>query len=262
MKLTCIGAGNVAWRLLIAMDKAGHKIEQVISKSEESAKALASKFGAFYGTDLSKIYDLGDLVLIAVPDDQIKAVIEALPPISAVLAHTCGSRGIEVLESKALHIGVFYPLQTLNKDIPVDIREVPLLLESSDIQSKITLDNLARSISDKVQNVTSEERAKYQLAAVVANNFANHLFSLSADFLEKENLDFNMLIPLIEETGNKLKSALPSDAQTGPAQRGDLDTLSKHRGMLEDSPELLKWYNAFSSSILKKHHKDDTSSDE
>jgi len=84
VKLTCIGAGNVAWRLLIAMDKAGHKIEQVISKSEESAKALASKFGAFYGTDLSKIYDLGDLVLIAVPDDQIKAVIEALPPISSL----------------------------------------------------------------------------------------------------------------------------------------------------------------------------------
>jgi len=255
LKITCVGAGNVAWQLTHAMDRAGHTIEQIISRTEKSAKALAVKFGAHFSTDVKSIYDLSDIILIAVPDDKIEEVVRSLPPINGILAHTCGSRDLEILSAKAFRYGVFYPLQTLNKNLEIDISKVPILIESSDTVAKHSLDDLARSISDNVQSVTSEERAKYQLAAVIANNFSNHLFSLSENYLKESGLDFKMLVPLIEETARKLKNLTPFEAQTGPARRGDTNTHAKHMAMLQEHPDLAELYKDFSEKILNIYSK-------
>jgi hypothetical protein len=85
-------------------------------------------------------------------------------------------------------------------------------------------------------------------------NFSNHLFHLAGKYLEKEEIPFSYLVPLIEETAQALEVKTPKEAQTGPAKRNDEQTIAKHIEMLNDDPELQHLYRLMSESITK-HHK-------
>ena len=88
--------------------------------------------------------------------------------------------------------------------------------------------DLGEKISNKVYELEDEKRIVLHIAAVFVNNFTNQLFKMADDILEKENLSFDVLKPLIQETVNKIHHYAPSDMQTGPAKRGDLITIQKH----------------------------------
>jgi hypothetical protein len=62
-------------------------------------------------------------------------------------------------------------------------------------------------------------------------------------------LNFKELIPLIQETVERLKTTSPSETQTGPAVRNDLDTINKHIALLEEHPRLKKLYEIITESI-------------
>ena len=127
--------------------------------------------------------------------------------------------------------------------------EIPIIIDASDEGTLQQLESLAASISDTVVQVEENERLKLHLAAVFCNNFVNHLYLLMEQYCKEEDLDFKLLIPLIKETANRLETDLPSQVQTGPAIRGDIETISKHLTLLEKHPELKKIYQLFSQSI-------------
>ena len=76
----------------------------------------------------------------------------------------------------------------------------------------------------------------------------------AADLLEKYNLPFDVMLPLIDETARKVHELAPRDAQTGPAVRYDENVMSNHLAMLVDSPALQEIYKLMSKSI-HEHHK-------
>ena len=55
-------------------------------------------------------------------------------------------------------------------------------------------------MSKNVQEINSNQRKKIHLAAVIVNNFSNHMFCLGKRILEKEKLSFDILKPLISST--------------------------------------------------------------
>ena len=74
---------------------------------------------------------------------------------------------------------------------------------------------------------------------------------LNMELLKKSDLDFEMLKPLITETANKIKNLSPSNAQTGPAKRNDLETIKKQINLLEDD-DLKAIYNLITAQILNQ----------
>lgn len=90
------------------------------------------------------------------------------------------------------------------------------------------------------------------LAAVFACNFSNAMFDIGNKILEKNNIDWDFIIPLLEETVNKVKSISPEKAQTGPAKRGDVDLIQTHLESLKGSG-FEKIYQEITAYILKKH---------
>ena len=83
--------------------------------------------------------------------------------------------------------------------------QVPFFIEGNNANTLNKIKELADSISNKVSEVTSEQREKYHLAAVFANNFTNLMYSIAAEYLEKEGLNFDNLLPIITETALRLK---------------------------------------------------------
>lgn len=253
-KLSFIGAGNVAWNLAHAFDLAGMTIHEVYAQSEDSAKNLAEKFGAFYSTDVSKLDASADCVILAISDHAIHEVLDSIKKIPSFFAHTSGAVPVEALIERHMKGGVLYPFQSLSKDSIQNMEAVPFLIEGNDRHSAQKLAHLAEAISSKVHYMDSDDRMHVHIAGVLANNFGNHLFTLARDFLRKNNLPENLVTPLMTGMLSKYKEHPPENLQTGPAVRFDLETIKKHEAAISDA-DLLTIYQVLTKSIEKRHPK-------
>ena len=198
-----IGAGNLGFNLGLALNKKGIKIKQVFSKSTESAKKLAALTGADYSANLNDITEDAGFIIIAVPDDEINAVIQQVNFRQSLAVHTAGSVAMEIFRGKAKNYGVLYPLMTFSRNKPVDFTAIPLLIEANSSESTLNLENIARLLSHDVLLINSEQRMYIHLAAVMACNFPNHLYALASYILSQHGIGFDILKPLIRRQQKK-----------------------------------------------------------
>lgn len=249
MDIVIIGSGNVAAVLGRKFKAAGHTILQIYSRNAAAATELAYEWDTESTNYKILINKNADVYLIAVADDAINDVVDELKLPGKVVAHTAASVPKEVLKSVSNHYGVFYPLQSLRKEMN-GLPEVPVFFDGSDDISRQKLETLAHSIAeDKVVLADDNDRLKLHIAAVVVSNFTNHLYLLAEDYCRKEGLDFKQLLPLIEETATRLKATSPNEVQTGPAIRHDSETIQKHLKLLKNHPRLKNLYVLLTESI-------------
>lgn len=251
MKTVMIGAGNVATHLGAALQHAGCQLVQVYSRTEESAGALARKLGTAHTVDIEDICRDADLYIVALKD---AALQELAPRLAAgrehaLFVHTAGSMPMQLWAGAAERYGVLYPMQTFSKQHEVDFGTVPFFIEASAREDLKLLHELASALSPKVYEATSLQRQYLHIAAVFACNFANHMYTLSADVLEKHGIPFEVMLPLIDETARKVHRLSPAEAQTGPAIRHDENVIKKHLDMLADEPSVCDLYEKISKSI-------------
>lgn len=249
MKIVLLGSGNVATHLAKALKSKGEEIVQVYSQNLDNATLLAQSIATEAIDDLNEIKQNADLYIISVKDDAIESVAKSLKNVTGLVVHTSGTTDINILSSQVAKAGVFYPLQTFSKEKPVSFENIPLCIEANDDSQLTILSNLAAKISREVYKLNGEKRKVLHLAAVFACNFPNHLYALANKILSQNDLDFEIIRPLIAETADKVMSNLPENVQTGPAVRADESTLNKHLSMLTDMPEVQNIYQTLSDSI-------------
>lgn len=249
MKIVLLGSGNVATHLAKALKSKGEEIVQVYSQNLDNATLLAQSIATEAIDDLNEIKQNADLYIISVKDDAIESVAKSLKNVTGLVVHTSGTTDINILSSQVTKAGVFYPLQTFSKEKAVSFENIPLCIEANDESQLTILSNLAAKISREVYKLNGEKRKVLHLAAVFACNFPNHLYTLANKILSQNDLDFEIIRPLIAETADKVRSNLPENVQTGPAVRADESTLNKHLSMLTDMPEVQNIYQTLSDSI-------------
>jgi predicted short-subunit dehydrogenase-like oxidoreductase (DUF2520 family) len=249
MKISIIGAGNVATNLALALKKAGHEIVQVYNRSDDAGKELAHTVAASFTSNAADLLD-ADVYLVAVKDDVIAEIAEHLKLADKIVAHTSGTNSKDLLARASSSYGIFYPLQTMKKNSKVDFKSVPVLVEGNDETTVATLEALAKTISQNVHRVDEEQRKWIHVAAVFANNFTNHLYSVSESILLGHGLPFDILKPLIYRSIENLQQNSPAELQTGPAARGDMQTIEKHLMLLGDDVRLQKIYEILTQSII------------
>jgi predicted short-subunit dehydrogenase-like oxidoreductase (DUF2520 family) len=248
MDIVIIGTGNTASVLGKKLLSGGHRIIQVFGRDSMKASDLAYELGTESTNYWNVISRDADIYIIAVSDIAVEQVFKELNLPGKTIVHTAAAVSKDVLKGAGPHYGVFYPLQSLKKGLGY-LPDIPIIIDASDQQTMEELDFLAHSISDKVIEANDEQRLKLHLAAVLCNNFVNHLYALTENFCRKEGLDFHALLPLIRETAARLNESPPSQTQTGPAIRNDTATMDKHLALLNNYPELKKIYSLLSESI-------------
>ncbi len=246
--IVIIGSGNVASHLGMALAAKGYLIQQVYSPTMDHAKSLAEDLKADYCSEPELILPGADLYLLAISDSAISRFLEGFNAGSSVLVHTSGGLPMNILQSSAINFGVLYPLMTFSKNFPVDLSVTPVCTEASGPEVSQALFEMAFSISRHVFQISSFDRAYLHLAAVFANNFSNHMFAIAQELTQARGYDFNLLMPLIEKTVEKLRLLTPDKAQTGPARRGDHEIIEKHLQMLEEPNRTI--YAVLSRAIL------------
>ena len=244
-----IGSGNIATHLALSIDKEKYHIVQVFGRSKDNTQSLAKKINSDWTIDHKKIKK-ADITIIAINDDSIKNILTYLPNNATV--HTSGSTSIDVFKGHFEDYGVLYPLQTFNKDVDVNLKKVPFFIEANNQKFERDLNELSNSFSKKTQLLDSYKRKQLHIAAVFACNFSNHMLVIAKNLVEKENINYSLLLPLIKQTLSKIGNLNPNDTQTGPAIRNDKLIVNEHINSIKEE-NLKKIYSFISQNIINQN---------
>lgn len=252
ISITIIGTGNIATHLFDTFQWYDTlQVVQVVGRSQKSLSYFSESVATCL---LSQTLKKADVYIIAVSDAAIPVVSKLLENCTGLVVHTSGSVALDSLSAIA-HKGVFYPLQSFTKGKKVTFRKIPICIEASNESDQKTLQYLAETISDVVYKISSEQRKHVHLAAVFVNNFTNYMYTIGHEICEQYEIPFEILKPLIAETALKIDTMSPTDAQTGPARRNDIETMQSHIEELT-TKENKNIYRLLSEAIQKKYGKE------
>lgn len=252
--LCIIGSGNVAWHLC-----------QLIKSSQSQYSITVLDRNNKLGFDkkdaivcINAMHDVptdADLYILAVRDSDIKDVAKELSyilPSNALLTHTSGTAPLAELD-KFQNKACLWPIQSLTKGIEISANQIPWAIcsEDEDLLNKIQI--FLESLNSPVFPIKETDKAHLHLGAVIINNFTNHMYHLTEEYLQSKNLPVNVLNPLLRYTIDKLENINAKDAQTGPARRNDLNTITSQQNLLLNHEVLEKLYSLLSKSIQKTY---------
>lgn len=244
-RVSIIGAGNLGTHIFNKIEKISSlKCVQWIGKSENGQNIrLNNRFFENYQFQIES-----DICILAVPDKQISIVSKKLKNIKSLVVHTSGASSINDIKS-VKRKGVFYPIQSFIKGVELNLKEYPICIDAAYKNDLDFLKEFSKKFSSLVHQINDKQRLKIHTSAVFANNFSNHLISISQKLLKKSNLSYKLLHPLVNETFNRSFTNNCIDTQSGPAIRNDKETQKKHLSVLNKNEKEI--YLKISKSINK-----------
>ena len=252
--ITIIGSGNVGTHLAEKLFSSGYVIDCVFGLRKESGTFLAKKTSSKYISKKEKIPTNSDLYLVALKDDLYLELLSDINLKEKLVIHTSGSIKSEQFEEITHRWGCLYPLQSINKNQKVNWKNVKFFIEAAEKQDEIALAKLCKKLKFNFNKANSAKRRKLHIAAVTANNFTYHLLSTVRAYCEENELDFNDLKHLQEQSLENAYKKEIFQLQTGPAKRKDLKLINKHLTSLEKDNNLKEIYELFTQQILNQHH--------
>jgi predicted short-subunit dehydrogenase-like oxidoreductase (DUF2520 family) len=204
MDIVIIGSGHAGQSFLRALRSVGHTVSMVHHEQAPSVKA--------------------DVIVLAVPDAAIAQVAEQIPAGAGVVVHLCGSRGLSELESHQ-RVGYMHPLAAL---VSPEIGAARLIGATYSVAGDQLVFDLVASLRGRVIEISDPLRARYHAAAAVA---ANHTVALMAHLEElavTAGLSLEEYLPLVRNAVDDVARAGARASLTGPASRGDSQTIDAH----------------------------------
>ncbi len=262
---TLVGPGAVGKTLARAMICSGYRLLSVIGKDTNSDKRFAREMGVKWSADVRQIPSETGLIIITVPDSQIKKIAttlsrQKLPWKKIAVLHTAGALGAEVfskLEELGASVGACHPFMTFpSRGRPPALAGVTFGIDGN-LKGMKAVRKLVRSLEGKPLEISGQQRVLYHLAAVLSCGLvtANLLMAqqvlCSLGISEKRALE--AILPISSETLSNINELGVRKAMTGPAVRGDKATIRRHLTELKKlDPELAKVYSDLSKWVLRK----------
>ena len=251
-----VSAGRVGAVLGAALSGAGHLVVAASAVSQASLRRAAALLPDVPVLPPDDVVRRADLVLLAVPDDVLPAMVSGLAATRAfragqIVVHTCGARGVEVLEP-ATAAGVLplalHPAMTFtgrSEDL-ARLRAACVGVTVADQTGWNVGEALVLEMGAEPVRVPPQGRSLYHAALA---HGANHLATLVRDAVDA--LEQAGVVPAERLLGPLLEAALDNTlrhgdrALTGPVARGDVDTVRLHlRVLAAATPDLLASYRA------------------
>lgn len=256
LRVGVIGAGRVGAVLGAALGAAGHQIMGAYAVSSASLERAASLLPGVPIMAAQDLVQTADLILLAVPDDALAALVEGIArtcgwQAGQIVVHTGGRSGTGVLEparaQHALPLALHPAMTFTGTSMDLDrLRDCVFGSTCADELRPIA-EALVMDMGGEVVWVAEGERAAYHCALAHA---ANHLVTLIAEAREILNRATGTQTPdrvLGPLTRAALDNALRlgDSALTGPVARGDVGTVESHLRELDRlAPDIRRTYLA------------------
>ena len=260
-----IGPGRLGMALAIALDSLGYDLVSLVGRNRRSLQAASKLLDVpprLLVTKELATAPLGDLIIVAVPDDQIPAVGRDLTglksPSRPTVFHTSGALSSKVFASlgaKGWHRGSIHPLASISDPVAgVKAFRNAYWCVEGDASAIRLARRIVRDLGGHSFTIKSDDKPLYHAAAVMSSGNMTALFDVALRMLEQCGVSRRnaqkMLLPLLESNTLNLSRSVPEDALTGTFARGDVATMQMHLSALngKDLDEALQLYR-----LLGKH---------
>lgn len=245
MKIGFIGAGKVGCSLGKYLSDR-NDIVGYTSRSFASAEAAAEFTGSRAFDSYAELIDACETVFLTVPDGQIASTWDEVLGCAADLrgknvAHCSGALSSEVFAGREA-VGAFgysvHPLFAVASkfDTYQELAKAFFAIEG-DAEHLNEMVALIRDEGNLVQVIDPAEKVRYHAAAVLASNQVVALYQLACNELMRcgfspENAE-QALAPLFLGNAEHIAHDGVIASLTGPAERGDIQTIEKHLTCLD-----------------------------
>src|SRR3954451_8954427 len=240
-----VGAGRVGSTLARALHAAHYPIVAVWSRTAAHSTELANAVDASV-VPIAQIADGADLILLAVPDDQLKSFAHELVSEGAALAgrmvvHLSGVSPAAVLDAVA-HAGAMtgglHLLAAIARRDQLLPTGITFAVEARE-PLRTLLWQIAVDLGGDPFDLQPADRPLYHAAAVLTANYTVVLAALASALAERAGAGngngLRAILPLLDSTLANLHQVGLPDALTGPLVRGDVGTVVQHLRALDQA---------------------------
>lgn len=231
LRTLVVGAGRAGGSFARALTRCGWQVEVV---HHDQIDSIGDGWAAAYrgpvsdlpeSTDPPESPDAAELVLLCVPDAAVRSCAVALPTSDAfVVAHCAGSLGLDVLDGHR-RVASVHPLVSLADP---EVGAERLVGAWFAVEGDDAVDEVVAALGGRSFPVAPGRRAAYHAAAAVASN---HLVALLAEveaIAAVAGVPLEAYLDLVRGTVDNVENLGVTEALTGPASRGDWDTVGAH----------------------------------
>ena len=241
MRLGILGGGRAAWAYGSAWARVGWPLAGVWLRPESQSQ-LPELLGTPRRT-IDELAESSELILVAVSDRAVPEVMARIPSTAALIFHASGALPSPP-DGFSLH-----PLKSL---APVgensDLENTLLVFEG---KHRKTARLLAAAIGARFAEVTAEQKPLYHAAAVFGSNYVAAMLDIAEALINRAGVsDARDDLALLARSGIANWSD-HSDSRrfTGPAIRGDRDTMQGHLAAIESDPQVKEIYKLLAEWI-------------
>lgn len=257
LKIVLLGSGNVASCMAGLFCNDDFRIVQIYSRNKESASNLATSVNAEFTTDINKLSHDADVYMSMLSDEGNMILAKSNLNIDdKLLLHTSGSLPTDLFAHITPNCGVMYPLQSFSKNVSgIDFKSIPICVSATNDATLAQIKSIANSVSQRVFELSDDQRKAVHISGVFANNFMNHCVAIAQQILQDNNLPTDILNPILKQSVQKIIDQGAKNVQTGPAIRRDFDVIRMQIDSLQDE-NMACLYRALTQSILKMYYDD------
>lgn len=249
MKIGFIGAGKVGSTLGKFFSGGGVPVTGYYSRHRESAQQSAQFTETRVFHSLSSLVAESDTIFVTVPDGEIPKVFSSMNTQDLAgkqICHCSGALtageafpGVETTGAAAYSIHPLFPVSN-KTTVYRELKGVFFCLEGPEPGLSHWRD-LLTGLGCKTLTIQSSDKVKYHAACTMASNLVCGLLEESLQILEQCGLEpqtaLEALRPLIEANIQHVLTVGPEKALTGPVERNDTGTVSRHIASLNTTEE-------------------------
>lgn len=262
-RIGIVGTGRVAQALGRLLVEAGEPVTALAGRTRSHAEHAAAFVGpAVAAVSVVELAGLAGRILIAVSDDAIEPVAADLAAAGmqdGAALHTSGAHGPQLLDAlgtSGVSCGVLHPLQT----VATPERGVAALRGAAygiggDAAALAWAEQIVALAGGASLRIAPNGFASYHAGAVMASNAVIAALDAAVALMRAAGVDGSAALravgPLCVTSARNASEMGPEAALTGPVQRGDVRTISRHAGALAACPpHVADLYRASARALL------------
>jgi predicted short-subunit dehydrogenase-like oxidoreductase (DUF2520 family) len=232
VRLGIVGGGRAAWAFASTWKRAGNEISGLMLRSGSASETATRLSARTLAPD--QLVSESDVILFAVRDDQLRAVVEDIAPLTPddlPLFHASGSLASDIFGPHSARFSL-HPLRAL-----------PAVGENADLTDALfvfegapSMLPIARRIADaaraRLVTIDRSQKVLYHAAAVFASNYAVTILEQAAATLALAGVDPDLfrrdLASLAQSAIDNWLAQKDERRFTGPIVRGDVDVVTSH----------------------------------
>ena len=264
-RVAIVGAGNLAGALAVSLQKAGYRIELIISRpgaaSVQRARRLAREVGAS-AVSATHAQIRSGLVWFSVPDAAISSAAHSLLRAAdwkgKIALHSSGaltSDELRVLQERGAAVASVHPLMTFVRGSRPTLAEVPFAIEG-DRKAVRAARIIVEDLRGQSFPIRKERKDAYHAWGMFVSPLLSALLAASETVAAAAGVGRNAarqrMLPILTQTlANYARLGAPRSF-SGPIARGDVDTVRKHLKILRTVPEAREVYLALARIALRE----------